>query len=240
MDGAVVLDKVGKSFGKTSVIADISLKIDRSELFGLLGPSGAGKTTLVKIMSGLWEADQGSAYVLGEKMPSLKSIKRIGLMTQADALYNDLTAWDNLDFFASVYGLRGLGKKKRIAELLELVTLTSYARKRVRVFSGGMKRRLSLAIAMIHRPEVLILDEPTIGMDPVLRKAVWHELKELQKSGAAIILTTHAMEEAEKCQRLGMIRQGRMIAAGTPEELKNYTRSAALEDAFIVYAGGAL
>ena len=240
MDSAVVLDKVGKSFGKTLVIDEISLKIDPAELFGLLGPSGAGKTTLVKIMSGLWEADQGSAYVLGEKMPSLKSIKRIGLMTQADALYNDLTAWDNLEFFASVYGLRGSGKKKRIAELLELVTLTSYARKRVRVFSGGMKRRLSLAIAMIHCPEVLILDEPTIGMDPVLRKAVWYELKELQKSGAAIILTTHAMEEAEKCQRLGMIRQGRMIAAGTPEELKNYTRSANLEDAFIVYAGGVL
>jgi ABC-2 type transport system ATP-binding protein len=240
LNAAVVLDKVSKSFGKTLVIDDVCLKIEPSELFGLLGPSGAGKTTLVKIMSGLCEADKGSAYVLGEKMPSLKSISRIGLMTQADALYNDLTAWDNLDFFASVYGLHGSGKKNRIAELLELVTLTSDSRKKVRAFSGGMKRRLSLAIAMIHRPEVLILDEPTIGMDPVLRKTVWYELKELQKSGTAIILTTHAMEEAEKCQRLGMIRQGRMIAVGTPEELKSNTSGAALEDAFIAYAGGAI
>jgi len=240
VEGAVVLDNVSKAFGKTLVIDEICLKIEQSELFGLLGPSGAGKTTLVKIMSGLCEADKGSAYVLGEKMPSLKSIQRIGLMTQADALYNDLTAWDNMEFFASIYGLQGAGKKKRITGLLELVTLTSDSRKKVRAFSGGMKRRLSLAIAMIHRPEVLILDEPTIGMDPVLRKTVWLELKELQKSGTTILLTTHAMEEAEKCQRLGMIRQGRMIATGTPEELKNNTDCAALEDAFIAYAGGAL
>lgn len=238
MDSMIVVDKVSKAFGTILALDEISLKIEHSEIFGLLGPSGAGKTTLVRILSGLCEADYGSAFVLGNKMPSLHSIKRIGLMTQADALYGDLSAWENLDFFASLYGLYGAAKKKRIQEMLELVSLTTDAGRRVKAFSGGMKRRLSLTIAMIHNPEILILDEPTIGLDPVLRKTVWDELFVLQKKGTTVVLTTHAMEEAEKCQRLGMIRQGRMIASGTPDELKKNARSTALDDAFIAYAGG--
>jgi len=240
LESVVIIDQVSKAFGNVFVLNNISLRVGNSALFGLLGPSGAGKTTLVRIISGLIASDKGNTIVLGHKMPSLQAIKRIGLMTQADALYADLTAWDNLEFFSALYGLNGHNRKKKIEKALDLVTLTQDAKKKVRTFSGGMKRRLSLAIAVIHEPELLILDEPTIGMDPLLRKAVWGELYMLKKKGTTIILTTHAMEEAEKCERIGMIRQGRLIAADTPEILKSTTGKSSLEDAFIAYAGGSL
>lgn len=234
------IQNISKSFGKSNILSDISLSIAPAELFGLLGPSGAGKTTLVRIISGLIRQDKGEVFVLGSKMPSREAIKRIGLMMQADALYSDLSAWDNMDFFSALYGLCGKGKRSKIEEALELVTLTQDSKKKVKAFSGGMKRRLSLAIAIVHEPELLILDEPTIGMDPLLRKAVWDEFYKLKKKGTTIIITTHAMEEADKCDRIGMIRQGCLIAAETPENLKLNAGAKNLEDAFIAFAGGAL
>lgn len=233
----VMVDGVGKAFGKSCVLVDVSLQVFASQLLGLVGPSGAGKTTLVRIMAGLTGATTGKVRVLGHQLPSLQASGGIGYMAQADALYGDLTAWDNLVFFASLYGLAGQARVRRTRELLELLELGPDAKKKVGAFSGGMKRRLSLAIALVHRPKVLMLDEPTIGLDPVLRKSVWDELRSLQKQGTTVILTTHAMDEAAKCERLAMIRQGRLIALGSPQQLLEQAAATSLEDAFVILGG---
>lgn len=228
---------VNKVYHKKAILDDINLSVHKSEIFGLLGPSGAGKTTLVKIIAGIDHPSTGAVSVLGVEMPKLDVMSKIGYMAQSDALYNELTAIENLQFFASIYGLKGKRKKQRIENVLELVNLTDYMKKSVNKFSGGMKRRLSLATSLIHEPEILILDEPTIGIDPVLRKSIWTEFENLSKNGTTIIVTTHAMDEAEKCHRLGMIRDGQLIATGSPDKLKNDTSSTTLEAAFLAYGG---
>lgn len=233
----VSIQHVSKSFKKYQVLKEINLDIFAGEIFGLLGPSGAGKTTLVKQLTGLETPTSGESYVFGKKMPTLKLMNRIGYMAQSDALYEDLTAKENLQFFSELYGLAGQKKTSRILEVMELVQLSSDLNKLVSNYSGGMKRRLSLAIALLHEPEVLILDEPTVGIDPVLRQSIWEAFGELKRNGITIIVTTHVMDEAEKCDRLGMIRDGRLIAVGTPEELKEQTNSPTIEDAFLVYGG---
>ncbi|WP_068615683.1 ABC transporter ATP-binding protein [Paenibacillus tuaregi] len=228
---------VGKSFGPKVVLDSISLQVNESETFGLLGPSGSGKTTLVKLFTGTLEATQGEIRVLGTRMPKLSLLHQIGYMAQADALYTELTAKENLEFFGSLYGLRGAQLKKRILEVIEIVALGDHLSKEVHQYSGGMKRRLSLACALLHNPKVLILDEPTVGIDPVLRQSIWSELKNLSNQGTTIVLTTHVMDEAEKCDRLGMIREGRLLAVDTPEALMEQTGSASIEEAFIYYGG---
>jgi len=234
---AVEITHLNKSFDKKQILYDINLNVHNATILGLLGPSGSGKTTLVKLMAGIETPDSGEVYVLGEKMPKLKMLKKIGYMAQADALYSDLTAEENLDFFASMYGLTGADKKKRIEEVMKLVNLYDYLKLQVKKYSGGMKRRLSLAIALLHEPPVLILDEPTVGIDPVLRIAIWEELYKLCRSGTTIIVTTHVMDEAEKCHELGMIREGRLIAVGTPEEILRASNSKTIEEAFLFYGG---
>lgn len=231
------VEHASKIFGEKVVLKDISLQVSNSEIFGLLGPSGAGKTTLVKMIAGIDIASSGAVYVLGEKMPKLGIMGQLGYMSQSDALYNELTALENLEFFGALYSLKGKPCRKRIMEVMELLNLTSDLKKQVSNYSGGMKRRLSLAIAMLHQPRILILDEPTVGIDPVLRKSVWEELNLLSKNGTAILLTTHVMDEADKCHRLGMIRNGELIALGTPDMLKQETGSTTIEDAFLTYGG---
>ena len=233
----VSIQHVSKSFKQHQVLEDVNLDIYEGEIFGLLGPSGAGKTTLVKQLTGLETPTSGESYLFGKKMPTLKLINRIGYMAQSDALYEDLTAKENLQFFSELYGLTGKKKTNRIVEVMELVQLSSDLNKLVSNYSGGMKRRLSLAIALLHEPDILILDEPTVGIDPVLRQSIWEAFGELKRNGITIIVTTHVMDEAEKCDRLGMIRDGRLIAVGTPEELKEQTNSLTIEDAFLVYGG---
>ncbi|WP_264739909.1 ABC transporter ATP-binding protein [Cytobacillus firmus] len=233
----VSIQNVTKIYGNHQVLNDISLEIYEGEIFGLLGPSGAGKTTLVKQLAGLEVPTQGSNFIFSEKMPQLDLIKRIGYMAQSDALYTDLTAKENLDFFAALYGLKGKEKKQRMNEVMEIVSLTDHLGKLVSDYSGGMKRRLSLAISLLHSPGLLILDEPTVGIDPVLRKSIWESFKSLKENGTTILVTTHVMDEAGKCDRLGMIRDGQLIAAGTPEELMSQTSSANIEDAFLAYGG---
>jgi ABC-2 type transport system ATP-binding protein len=228
---------VSKSFGKQAVLKDIDLEIFRGEIFGLLGPSGAGKTTLVKQLVGLDLPTSGENFVFQQRMPSLSLIERIGYMAQSDALYGELSAKENLEFFAALYGLKGERRQKRMKEVMEIVELSEHVNKLVSNYSGGMKRRLSLAIALLHEPELLILDEPTVGIDPVLRKNIWNSFYELKKKGTTIIVTTHVMDEAEKCDRLGMIRSGELIAVGTPEELRRNTNTATIEEAFLVYGG---
>jgi ABC-2 type transport system ATP-binding protein len=233
----ICVEHVSKSFGKKKVIEDMSLEVYRGEIFGMLGPSGAGKTTVVKMIAGIDEATTGTIHVLNTKMPNLYVMKRIGFMAQSDALYGELTALENLQFFASIYGLKGKQQKQRIEEVMELVNLTDHVKKTVNNYSGGMKRRLSLAVSLLHEPEVLILDEPTVGIDPVLRQAIWDELERIRQNGTTIVVTTHVMDEAEKCQRLAMIRDGRLIAVGSPDELKKSTNSQTLEEAFLYFGG---
>ena len=231
------IEHVDRSFGKKQVLFDISLDIPYAQIFGILGPSGSGKTTLVKMVAGIDMATNGEVYVLDKKMPQLTMMNSIGYMAQADALYGELTAEENLHFFASMYKLPKAKKKQRIQEVMELVDLTSFLKRQVKQYSGGMKRRLSLAIALIHEPSILILDEPTVGLDPILRKLVWDELRRLCDSGTTIIVTTHVMDELEKCDHLGMIRDGKVIAVGSPNQLKAASSSTTIEDAFLYYIG---
>ncbi len=230
----ISVSRVGKTFGKRTVLADVSLSVPAGHIFGLLGPSGSGKTTLVKLIAGVESPSTGTVHVYGEPMPSLRLMERIGYMAQSDALYAELTALENLQFFASLYGLSGKQQKQRIERTMELVGLASELHKPVNRYSGGMKRRLSLAIALLHEPGILILDEPTVGIDPVLRKQIWEELGRLSKQdGTTLLVTTHVMDEAERCDTLGMIREGKLIGAGSPEQLKRESGAASIEDAFL-------
>ncbi|WP_404429850.1 heme ABC exporter ATP-binding protein CcmA [Sutcliffiella horikoshii] len=225
------------SFGKQEVLKDINLSINKGEVFGFLGPSGAGKTTLVKAIAGLQPIKKGEVEVLGRRMPTLSLSEKIGYMAQSDALYQDLTAQENLQFFSSLYNLKRIDRKKRIDEVMELVNLSEHLHKPVQQYSGGMKRRLSLAISLIHNPELLILDEPTVGIDPLLRKSIWQELKALSKEGTTVLVTTHVMDEAQKCDRLAMIREGSLLAVGSTEELQRKTGTTSMEDAFLTFGG---
>lgn len=196
----VSIRNVSKSFKDHPVLQDINLDIMPGEIFGLLGPSGAGKTTLVKELAGLDTPTSGENLVFQEKMPSLHLINRIGYMAQSDALYEELSAKENLQFFSELYGLKGKKQAQRIDEVMALVQLSNDLTKLVSNYSGGMKRRLSLAIALLHEPELLILDEPTVGIDPVLRKSIWQAFAGLKAQGTTLIVTTHVMDEADKCE----------------------------------------
>jgi ABC-2 type transport system ATP-binding protein len=237
MNSVIHVSNVSKSFSKHDVLQDISLSVAKNEIYGLLGPSGAGKTTLIKMIAGIETPTSGKITVFDTTMPSLQIMKRIGFMAQSDALYSELSGIENLEFFASIYGLKGAKQRERIEQAAALVNLTDFLKKPVNQYSGGMKRRLSLAAALLHEPEILILDEPTVGIDPVLRQSVWNELYKLSENGTTILVTTHVMDEAEKCGQLGMIRDGRLIASGSPQQLKESTSSETIEDAFLYYGG---
>jgi len=234
----IVLDKINHSFGDKQVLYDISLAVPHGIIYGFLGPSGCGKTTTVKIMAGILEAGSGSVQVLGEAMPKLSLLDRLGYMAQSDALYNLLSAEENLAFFSGLYGMQKKKAKERILEVLALVNLGEDRTKVVAAYSGGMKRRLSLAMALLHEPEVLILDEPTVGIDPLLRQSIWETLNAIAAGGITIIVTTHVMDEAEKCHELAMLRDGRLIAQGTPLQLRQNVGALSLEEAFIIYGKG--
>lgn len=237
MTSSVVVNQVSKDFGNKEVLNKVSLEVQPGEIFGLIGPSGSGKTTLVKLIIGMDHPTEGEVLVLGTQIPNLKLLQKIGYMAQADALYTELTGRENLAFFASLFKLKKAELKNRIAYAAELVNLTAELSKKVQAYSGGMKRRLSLAVALIQDPEILILDEPTVGIDPELRQSIWAELYRLKKAGKTILVTTHVMDEAEKCDRLGMIRDGRLITSGSPAELKEHYGINSLEEVFLK-AGG--
>ncbi|MEK3901284.1 ABC transporter ATP-binding protein [Paenibacillus sp. FSL R7-0179] len=233
----IAVTHVNRAFDNKTVLKDITLQVHQAETFGILGPSGSGKTTLVKLLTGIDEVTSGEVTVLGVRMPKLAMLQQIGYMAQSDALYTELSAKENLEFFAALYGLKGGNRTRRIGDVMELVNLQEHLRKRVDQYSGGMKRRLSLAIALLHEPPLLLLDEPTVGIDPVLRQSIWKELKALNRKGTTIVLTTHVMDEAEKCDRLAMIRDGVLLAADTPAELLHATGTASIEEAFLYYGG---
>lgn len=236
-DLSIQVHGVSKQFDEKVVLNDITLAVPKAHIFGLLGPSGSGKTTLVRMIAGIDVPTSGTVHVLGQQLPQLAMLSKIGYMAQSDALYAELTAQENLEFFASLYGLTGTKRNQRIHDVMELVDLGSHLKKQISNYSGGMKRRLSLAISLLHEPGILILDEPTVGIDPVLRKSIWQELTKLSQQGTTILVTTHVMDEADKCHQLGMIRDGRLTAVGTPDELKQATSSATIEEAFLYYGG---
>lgn len=228
------IQAVTKSFGKKVVLKDINLDIKQGSIYGFIGPSGAGKTTLIKLIVGMDFPDEGSVHLLDEKMPNLNILQKIGYMAQSDALYEALTGKENLMFFASLFKLDKTEKQKRITYAAQLVNLTADLNKRVSAYSGGMKRRLSLAIALIQNPQVLILDEPTVGIDPELRLSIWNELLRLKnEEGKTIIVTTHVMDEAEKCDYIAMVRDGSFIASGTPRQLKEQYNVNSLDEVFL-------
>lgn len=231
----IQLKGVEHRFVDEVVLRNIDLVVPDGQLFGLLGPSGSGKTTLVKIIIGLLNPTSGSVYMDQQQMPSLKVMQDIGYMAQSDALYSELTARQNLDFFASIYKIPGKKRKERIREVAAVVQLTDHLDKTLEQFSGGMARRMSLAVALLNHPKLLILDEPTVGIDPVLRASIWDDLKELQKQGTTIVVTTHVMDEAEKCDNLALLRDGYVIAQGSLKALVEQSETDSLEAAFLYY-----
>lgn len=215
-----------KTYGNRSVLQDLNLTIAASEIYGLLGPNGAGKTTTLNILCGLLKADQGSLEIQG-RPPSAQTRRLIGVAPQETLLYRSLTCAENLQFFASLYGLRGRQQRQRVAECLELVGLGDRASTVAETLSGGMQRRLSLAIALVHHPKLLILDEPTTGLDIEARYEIWNLIRSLHKQGTAVLLTTHLLDEAERlCQRIGILKQGRILAEGTLAELRQWVPAA--------------
>lgn len=216
------LNNITISFKTIKALNDVSLAIKEGEFFGLLGPNGAGKTTLMNILIGYLSADSGSVYINGEEVSDneLKFRSELGFVPQSVALYGDLSAEENLKFFGSFYNMDSSILKKNISEYLNAVGLYERRKDTVKNFSGGMKRRLNLITALLHRPKVLLCDEPTVGVDPQSRNAIFDFLEKLNKEGLTIVYTTHYMEEAERlCNRVAVIDNGNIIALGTTDEL---------------------
>jgi ABC-2 type transport system ATP-binding protein len=218
----IAVDVAGlrKSFGDVRALDGVSLCIHEGEFFGLLGPNGAGKTTLLRILSGVLKTDGGEVSILGHPAGGKDAAQFLGVVPQEIALYDMLSARRNLELFGSLNGLRGKDLAERIRRVLGIVGLEEQQERRVKTFSGGMKRRLNLAVGLLHDPPVLLLDEPTVGVDPQSRVRIFSLLKELHATGKTIIYTTHYMEEAERlCQRVGIIDHGRVLAEGTLSDL---------------------
>lgn len=232
----VVTDQLVKEFGRLRAVDNLTMTIRAGETYGLIGPNGSGKTTLIRMLVGLIRPTRGIIQVMGERIPSAKVAPHIGYMTQLTALYNDLTARENMQFFCSIYGLRGKAQKQRIDEMLERVELADRANDVVAHFSGGMKQRLSLACALVHHPSLALLDEPTVGVDPELRRSFWDYFAQLNQEGVTIIVSTHHLDEASRCTRLGLMRNGVLLAQDSPQELLRQSGQDNMEDAFLYFA----
>jgi ABC-2 type transport system ATP-binding protein len=233
LQSIIDMKNIQKSFGRQEVLKDISLEVPAGEIYGLIGPSGSGKTTLVKMLIGLESPDSGTLTFKGNPLKANSVYTSVGYMAQSDALYTELTAKENLNFFASLYSLKKKDREERIKSVMRTVDLLEHLDKPVALYSGGMKRRLSLAIALLHDPEVLILDEPTVGIDPVLRKQIWGQFQELKAKGRTLLITTHVMDEAERCDRLGLLRNGILIGSEEPAAIKEKYGVSSIEEVFL-------
>ena len=210
-----------KRFGDLTAVSDLDLSVNRAEVFGFLGPNGCGKSTTIRMLCGLLLPSSGEIEVLGYQIPrDAEALKRrIGYMTQKFSLYEDLTVAENLEFLAAIQGLRGKQARERIGELLERYWLTDRRQQMAGTLSGGQKQRLALAGAVLHKPDLLLLDEPTSAVDPQSRREFWDSLFELAEAGTTLLVSTHYMDEAERCTRLGILDSGRLVADGSPAQL---------------------
>lgn len=232
----VEIKQLVKRFGRVRAIDGLNMTIRTGETFGLIGPNGSGKTTLIRMLVGLVRPTSGAITIQGQRVPNSRIARQLGYMTQLSALYLDLTARENLRFFANIYGLRGKEQHTRILEMLERVDLAERANDVVGTFSGGMRQRLSLACALVHHPRLVLLDEPTVGVDPELRRSFWNYFHQLNQEGTTIIISTHHLDEAARCTRLGLMRFGTLLAQDTPEELLRQAGKADMEEAFLYFA----
>jgi ABC-2 type transport system ATP-binding protein len=230
---AVEVTRLRKTFGQIAAVDGIDMSLPPGRIYGLLGPNGSGKTTLIRLLTGLASATSGTVKVLGVQMPSRINLEHIGYMTQADGIYPELSVWENLTFFASLYGVTDKAQLHAALALVELDTRSGTPAMRL---SGGMRRRLSMACALAHHPSVIFLDEPTVGVDPALRVQFWDHFHRLAADGATLLVSSHVMDEADRCDELLFIRDGRVLAQGTPEELRGRAGTDNLEKAFLSFA----
>jgi drug efflux transport system ATP-binding protein len=232
MAAAVVLEHLSKEFGAFRAVDDITFDVAEGEIFGFLGANGAGKSTTIRMLCGLLKPSSGMARVLGVDVArDPEGVKRrIGYMSQRFSLYDELTVADNLRFFGGVYGLRGPAAREREQWAIEMAGLSGMETVRTRDLAGGWKQRLALASAVLHRPRVVFLDEPTSGVDPLSRRRFWRLIEEMSQEGVTVFVTTHYLDEAEHCDRLALLHAGRLVALGTSAELKEvYSQKAILE-----------
>ena len=229
---------LARRFGPHIAVQHLTLSIARGEVFGLLGPNGSGKTTTIRMLCGLLEPSDGWARVAGYDVATAPDqIKlRIGYMSQRFGLYEDLTAVENLEFYAGIYGIPRRDRT-RLDAVVSFIGLGGRLTQRVRELSGGWRQRLALACALLHQPPVLFLDEPTAGVDPAARRKFWNAIHELAGQGTTVLVTTHYMDEAERCDRLAMLSNGHLIALGSPADVAAQVGGATLEDAFIALQG---
>jgi ABC-2 type transport system ATP-binding protein len=232
---AVTTEGLRKEYGDIVAIRGLDLRVPSGCIYGLIGPNGSGKTTAIKVLMGLVKATSGKAEVLGRKVPVKGKDERVSYMPQELALYTDLTVHENVQLFAELNGLEPSTFTDREREVLELVGLSERKDDLVGHLSGGMQHRASLACAMINRPALMFLDEPTVGVDPELRAGFWAHFRALKAEGMTVVLTTHYMDEASRCDLVGMMHKGRLIAEGTPDQLLEDSGSGNLEDAFLVF-----
>jgi len=224
-----------KRYGKFTAVDGLDLRVKKGEIYGLLGPNGAGKTTTIKILCGLLRLSGGEAHINGRQLPDHRIAAEIGYMPQETALYLGLTVHQNLAFFGEIFKLSKREIEEREKTLLEFINLPEWRDELVGNLSGGMKHRVSLACALIHQPPLLLLDEPTVGVDPELRVSFWDYFNGIKREGRTIVITTHYMDEAGRCDRIGFMHNGRLVAEGEPGELLQMTGTENLEDAFMSF-----
>jgi len=228
----IVIKNLTKIYGKVKALDDLNLEVHPGEIFGFLGPNGAGKTTTIRILTTLTKPSSGRAWIDGFDVVSQPSEvkRRIGVVQQHLSLDRELAAWEVLELHARLHGLKPPERRRRIEEMLDYVELKDHARRRVEELSGGMKRRLMIARALLHRPKLILLDEPTVGLDAQTRRRLWELIRRLNAGGATIFLTTHYIEEAEAlCHRVGIIHLGKLIALGRPSDLRRRLGSVTVE-----------
>ncbi|HEY5525369.1 MAG TPA: ABC transporter ATP-binding protein [Clostridium sp.] len=247
MSAILCLDKVSKKYDNKTVVDHISFEIEKGEIFGFLGPNGAGKSTTMDMICSLVKLTSGKINVFGyDNKKDMKKIKeKLGYIPQELAIHGNLKAWENVELFAALYGLKGKELKAAVEESLDLVGLSEHRNGFAKNFSGGMKRRLNIACALSHKPELLIFDEPTVGIDPQSRNYILEKIKYINKQGATIIYTSHYMEEVEAiCSRIAIMDNGRIIALGTKEELVSLVsdsdKNMSLEEVFLTLTGKSL
>lgn len=226
------LTDVRKIYGNQVILDDVSFAVNLGEIVGLIGPSGAGKSTIIKIALGMEVVDAGHATVFNKKMPQRQILGELGYMAQSDALYEQLSGRENLQFFAEMRGVQNISAE--IYRVAKIVDLTPDLDKYTSGYSGGMKRRLSLAIAFLGNPKLLILDEPTVGIDPSLRRQIWHELQMMRDNGHTILVTTHVMDEAELVDRVALLLGGKLIANDSPQALEDAYHVDSIEEVFLM------